>query len=75
MWANRELFQLDERGRLIVQAGVPLGSTDMGNVTQLLPGIHPVVAIDAGGAVIHQPGFTAAAAGKRPPTPSQRNAT
>ena len=26
----------------------PLGSTDMGNVTQLLPGIHPVVGIDAG---------------------------
>ena len=31
-----------------VEAGVPLGSTDMGNVTQLLPGIHPVVGIDAG---------------------------
>ena len=23
VWANRELFQLDERGRLVVQAGVP----------------------------------------------------
>ncbi len=46
-----------------VEAGVPLGSTDMGNVTQLLPGIHPVVGIDAGGAVIHQPAFTAAAVG------------
>jgi len=46
-----------------VEAALPLGSTDMGNVTQLLPGIHPVVGIDAGGAVIHQPGFTAAAAG------------
>jgi hypothetical protein len=41
----------------------PLGSTDMGNVTQLLPGIHPMVAVDAGGASLHQPGFTAAAAG------------
>ena len=46
-----------------VEAALPLGSTDMGNVTQLLPGIHPVVGIEAGGAVIHQPGFTAAAAG------------
>ncbi|AQT81303.1 peptidase M20 [Mycolicibacterium litorale] len=46
-----------------VEAAMPLGSTDMGNVTQLLPGIHPVVGVDAGGAVIHQPGFTVAAAG------------
>jgi metal-dependent amidase/aminoacylase/carboxypeptidase family protein len=42
---------------------VPLGSTDMGNVTQVIPGIHPVVGIDAGGASIHQPEFAAAAAG------------
>jgi len=41
----------------------PLGSTDMGNVTQLLPGIHPMVGVDAGGASLHQPGFTAAAVG------------
>ncbi|MGV9801695.1 M20 family metallopeptidase [Mycobacterium sp. NPDC003449] len=46
-----------------VEAGVPLGSTDMGNVTQVMPGIHPVIGIDSGGAAIHQPGFTAAAAG------------
>lgn len=46
-----------------IEASVPLGSTDMGNVTQLLPGIHPVVGIESDGAVIHQPGFTAAAAG------------
>ena len=45
-----------------VEAAMPLGSTDMGNVTQLLPGIHPVVGLEAGGAVIHQPGFTVAAA-------------
>lgn len=44
------------------EAAVPLGSTDMGNVTQLLPGIHPMVAVDAGGAALHQPDFTAAAA-------------
>lgn len=46
-----------------LETAFPLGSTDMGNVTQRLPGIHPVVGIDAGGASLHQPGFTAAAAG------------
>jgi len=45
------------------EAALPLGSTDMGNVTQRIPGIHPVIAIDCGDAVLHQPGFTAAAAG------------
>ncbi|SKG47168.1 Putative peptidase/amidohydrolase [Mycobacteroides abscessus subsp. bolletii] len=43
------------------EATVPLGSTDMGNVTQVLPGIHPVIGIDSGGAVIHQPDFEKAA--------------
>jgi amidohydrolase len=46
-----------------LEAALPLGSTDMGNVTQFLPGIHPMVAVDAGGASLHQPDFTAAAAG------------
>ncbi|WP_422749167.1 M20 family metallopeptidase [Mycobacterium sp. WMMD1722] len=46
-----------------LEAALPLGSTDMGNVTHALPGIHPVVGIDAGGASIHQPEFAAAAAG------------
>jgi amidohydrolase len=46
-----------------VEAAFPLGSTDMGNVTQIMPGIHPVVGIDADGASIHQPAFTVAAAG------------
>ena len=40
-----------------------MGSTDMGNVTQRLPGIHPIIGIDAGGATVHQPAFTAAAVG------------
>jgi amidohydrolase len=44
------------------EAGLPMGSTDMGNVTQVLPGIHPVIGVDAGGATIHQRGFAAAAA-------------
>jgi amidohydrolase len=45
------------------EVALPVGSTDMGNVTQLLPGIHPLVSLDAGGASLHQPAFTAAAAG------------
>jgi amidohydrolase len=45
------------------EARYPLGSTDMGNITQVLPGIHPMVAVDAGGASLHQPDFTTAAAG------------
>jgi amidohydrolase len=46
-----------------LEAGHPVGSTDMGNVTNVLPGIHPIIGIDAGGASLHQPDFTAAAAG------------
>ncbi|BBZ49257.1 M20 family metallopeptidase [Mycobacterium heidelbergense] len=46
-----------------VEARLPLGSTDMGNVTQVLPGIHPVIGVDAGGATVHQRAFAAAAAG------------
>jgi amidohydrolase len=46
-----------------VEAALPLGSTDMGNITQVMPGIHPIVGIDAGGASVHQPAFAAAAAG------------
>ncbi|MFE3027577.1 M20 family metallopeptidase [Nocardia tengchongensis] len=43
------------------EAARPLGSTDMGNVTNVIAGIHPVIGIDAGGAVTHQPAFAAAA--------------
>jgi amidohydrolase len=46
-----------------IEASSPFGSTDMGNVTQVMPAIHPIVGIDAHGASIHQPAFTAAAAG------------
>jgi hypothetical protein len=35
----------------------------MGNVTQVLPGIHPIVGVDAGGAMVHQRAFADAAAG------------
>ncbi len=46
-----------------VEGTLPLGSTDMGNVTQVMPGIHPIVGVEANGASLHQPAFTAAAAG------------
>src|SRR5207302_10708379 len=39
-----------------------IGSTDMGNVTRVVPGIHPTIAIDSGEAVNHQPEFAAACA-------------
>jgi amidohydrolase len=45
-----------------LEGTVPLGSTDMGNITQAMPGIHPIVGVDAGGATLHQPEFTVAAA-------------
>jgi amidohydrolase len=45
-----------------IEAALPLGSTDMGNITQVMPGIHPIVGIDANGASVHQPGFATAAA-------------
>ncbi|MCV7257929.1 M20 family metallopeptidase [Mycobacterium shimoidei] len=44
-----------------LESASAVGSTDMGNVTQLLPGIHPMVAVDTDGASLHQPAFTAAA--------------
>lgn len=45
------------------ETALPMGSTDMGNVTQVLPGIHPVIGVDAGGATVHQRAFATAAAG------------
>lgn len=36
------------------------GSSDMGNVSQVVPAIHPMVAIDSGEAVNHQKEFAAA---------------
>lgn len=38
------------------------GSTDMGNVSQVVPGIHPTVAIAPRGVLIHSTEFAAAAA-------------
>jgi metal-dependent amidase/aminoacylase/carboxypeptidase family protein len=46
-----------------LEVRLPMGSTDMGNVTHVLPGIHPVIGVEAGGATVHQRAFAAAAAG------------
>jgi metal-dependent amidase/aminoacylase/carboxypeptidase family protein len=46
-------------GRTMSDQGVA-GSTDMANVSLAMPTIHPMLAIEAGGAANHQPAFTAA---------------
>ncbi|HEV2756760.1 MAG TPA: amidohydrolase [Actinomycetota bacterium] len=42
-----------------VEAKPPAASTDMGNVSQMLPSIHPFVGIDSSPAVNHEPAFAA----------------
>ncbi|MGH7226466.1 MAG: amidohydrolase, partial [Gemmataceae bacterium] len=37
----------------------PTGSTDMGNVSRVMPAIHPMIGIHSLPAVNHQPEFTA----------------
>jgi metal-dependent amidase/aminoacylase/carboxypeptidase family protein len=41
------------------EIGVSGGSSDMGNVSRLVPSIHPMLGIECGGAVNHQPEFAA----------------
>jgi amidohydrolase len=64
--ANTFRAEMERLGRTPVpkelEVSLPLGSTDMGNVTQRMPGIHPIVGVDANGASVHQPAFAAAAA-------------
>ena len=48
-------FTLDDEG-----VPRPTLSTDMANVSLALPTIHPLIAIESGGAVNHQPEFAAA---------------
>lgn len=42
------------------ELGVSGGSSDMGNVSQVVPSIHPMLAIETNGAVNHQAEFAAA---------------
>lgn len=48
-------------GRTVHPAGAPV-STDMGNVSYVVPTIHPMLGIETHGAVNHQPEFAAACA-------------
>ena len=51
-------FDADQRGER-----VPTISTDMANVSRALPSIHPLIGLDSGGAVIHEPAFAEVAVG------------
>ncbi len=51
-------FELDDHG-----APRPTLSTDMANVSLVVPTIHPLIAIESGGAVNHQPEFASACVG------------
>ena len=52
-------FELDDRGE-----PAPTLSTDMANVSLVVPSIHPLLGIPTNGAVNHQPEFTAACVGE-----------
>lgn len=56
----------EELGRVFPEPGPDadrmVGSTDMANVSLYIPTIHPMLGIEADGAVNHQPAFTAACA-------------
>jgi metal-dependent amidase/aminoacylase/carboxypeptidase family protein len=63
--ALAQLFSqnLESLGRNVesFQPQFGLGSTDMGNVSQLVPSIHPTIAIASPDVFIHTPEFAAAA--------------
>jgi amidohydrolase len=50
-------FAADDRDQ-----DLPTASTDMANVSLVVPTIHPLIGIDTGGAVNHQPEFASACA-------------
>ena len=60
-----ELFSANstELGRTMARAkdrpASNAGSTDMGNVSHVVPSIHPMIGMDTKGAVNHQPEFAA----------------
>ena len=63
---GRWVRSLGERGRQVLPAGtvpdVLAGSTDFGNVSVRVPGIHPMIAIAGPDAALHTEEFAAAAA-------------
>lgn len=66
---GRWVASLAERGREVLPAGVVpdvlAGSTDFGNVSVRVPGIHPMIAIADPDAALHTEAFAAAAATPR----------
>ena len=60
--AERYRRNAERLGRSFYDGDVPPVSTDMGNVSLVVPTIHPFIGIDSLPAVNHQPGFTDAAA-------------
>lgn len=46
-------------GRDVDEDSAAAGSTDMGNVSHVVPSIHPMIGMDTQGAVNHQPEFAA----------------
>lgn len=50
------------RKMLLYDPTKAFGSTDMGNVSQLVPSIHPTIAIAPGDVMVHSPEFALAAA-------------
>ncbi len=53
---------LVRRGRTITMERLGGGSTDMGNVSQVVPSIHPMIAVLGAASVPHHPDFAADAA-------------
>jgi metal-dependent amidase/aminoacylase/carboxypeptidase family protein len=64
--ALAQLFKLNMKalGRemMIAMSGSIFGSTDFGNVSQVVPGIQPLVAMAPAGVRLHSPQFAQAAA-------------
>ncbi|MFE5616267.1 M20 family metallopeptidase [Streptomyces sp. NPDC056524] len=58
--ARRYLEAARDLGRVVQNVDPTLrgGSTDMGNVSHLVPSIHPMIGYDCGGAIMHNPEFT-----------------
>ncbi|MGW2201616.1 M20 family metallopeptidase [Streptomyces sp. NPDC001774] len=58
--ARRYLEAARDLGRVVQDVDPTLrgGSTDMGNVSHLVPTIHPMIGYDCGGAIMHNPEFT-----------------
>jgi len=50
---------MTSRGRTVAFSAEPVASTDMGNVSQMVPSIHPLVGYDVKGSAHHTAEFAA----------------